>query len=41
MKRAEDRLESAIREMIKITPVDDVIETLLEIVDEIKTGQFS
>ena len=40
MKSAEDKLESAIREMIKITPVDDVIETLLEIADEIKEGTF-
>ncbi len=39
-KRVEDNLETAIREMIKITPVADVIETLLEIADEIKSGQF-
>jgi len=40
MKRVEDNLESAIREMMKITPVADVVETLLEIADEIKSGQF-
>ena len=39
-KRVEDNLEAAIREMIKITPVADVIETLLEISDEIKDGTF-
>ena len=39
-KRVEDNLEAAIREMIKITPVADVIETLLEIADEIKEGTF-
>lgn len=39
-KRVEDNLETAIREMIAVTPVADVIETLIEIADEIKSGTF-
>ena len=38
--KVEKNLEDAIRQMMKVYPKGEAIETLIEIADEIKTGVF-